>query len=140
MARGDMGVVTQKVNSGVEILNRIPFEGVSMTIDFSGVSDTDAETGEKVVKAGTPIDGSGKPQKTTPFAGAVGILLHDVYEGRPQGTILKKAYINHKRVTAHAGITYDAALVATLVNAGCRIVIEDNAVVGSIPSSAGVGG
>lgn len=142
MARGDMGVVTQKVNSGVEILNRIPFEGVPMTIDFTSVSDTDAETGEKVVKAGTPIDGTGKPQKTTPFAGAVGILLHDVYEGRPQGTILKKAYINHKRVTAHTGITYDAKLVAALVNAGCRIVIEDTAVVGTIPdaASAGVGG
>ena len=140
MARGDMGVVTRKVNSNVEILNRIPFEGVPMTIDFSSVTDKDAETGEKVVKAGTPINQSGVPQKTTPFTGAVGILLHDVYEGRPQGTILKKAYINHKRVTAHAGITYDAALVATLVNAGCRIVIEDDAVVGTIPGSAGVGG
>ena len=138
MARGDMGVVTQKVNSDVEILNRIPFEGVPMTIDFSSVSDTDADTGEKVVKAGTPVDKDGKPQKTTPFTGAVGILLHDVYEG----TILKKAYINHKRVTAHAGITYDAALVAALVNAGCRIVIEDAAVAGTIPAdeSAGVGG
>ena len=46
MARGDMGVVTQKVNSDVEILNRIPFEGVPMTIDFSSVTDKDAETGE----------------------------------------------------------------------------------------------
>lgn len=142
MARGDMGVVTQKVNSDVEILNRIPFEGVPMTIDFSNVTDKDAETGEKVVKAGTPVDKDGKPQKTTPFTGAVGILLNDVYEGRPQGTILKKAYINHKRVTAHAGITYDAKLVAALVNAGCRIVIEDTAVAGTIPdaASAGVGG
>lgn len=142
MARGDMGVVTQKVNSDVEILNRIPFEGVPMTIDFSSVTDKDTETGEKVVKAGTPVDKDGKPQKTTPFTGAVGILLDDVYEGRPQGTILKKAYINHKRVTAHTGITYDAKLVAALVNAGCRIVIEDTAVVGTIPdaASAGVGG
>ena len=142
MARGDMGVVTQKVNSDVEILNRIPFEGVPMTIDFSNVTDKDADTGEKVVKAGTPVDKDGKPQKTTPFTGAVGILLHDVYEGRPQGTLLKKAYINHKRVTAHAKITYDAKLVAALVNAGCRIVIEDTAVVGTIPDAAfaGVGG
>ena len=142
MARGDMGVVTQKVGTQVEILNRLPFEGVPMTIDFSSVSDTDADTGKKVVYAGTPIDSSGKPQKTTPWTGAVGILLHDVYEHRPQGTILKKAYINHKRVTAHAGITYDAKLVAALVNAGCRIVIEDAAVAGTIPdaASAGVGG
>ena len=56
MARGDMGVVTQKVNSDVEILNRIPFESVPMTIDFSNVTDKDADTGEKVVKAGTPVD------------------------------------------------------------------------------------
>lgn len=142
MARGDMKVVTNKITPRVEILNRIPFEGVPMTIDFSSVTDKDAETGEKVVKAGTPVDKDGKPQKTTPFTGAVGILLHDVYEGRPQGTILKKAYINHKRVTAHAGITYDAKLVAALVNAGCRIVIEDAAVAGTIPdaASAGVGG
>ena len=142
MARGDMKVTNYKVGTQTEILNRLPFEGVPMTIDFSSVSDTDADTGEKVVKAGTPINQNGAPQKTTPFTGAVGILLHDVYEGRPQGTILKKAYINHKRVTAHAGITYDAKLVAALVNAGCRIVIEDAAVVGTIPdaASAGVGG
>lgn len=142
MARGDMGVTTQKVGTQVEILNRLPFEGVPMTIDFTSVSDTDADTGEKIVKAGTPIDGSGKPQKTTPFTGVIGILLHDVYASRPQGTILKKAYINHKRVTAHAGVTYDAKLVAALVNAGCRIVIEDAAVAGTIPdaASAGVGG
>ena len=87
-----------------------------------------------------PIDKDGKPQKTTPFTGAVGILLHDVYASRPQGTILKKAYINHKRVTAHAGITYDAKLVAALVNAGCRIVIEDAAVAGTIPDAASTGG
>lgn len=136
MARGDMKVTNYKVGTQVEILNRLPFEGVPMTIDFSSVSDTDADTGEKVVKAGTPINQSGVPQKSTPFTGAVGILLHDVYESRPQGTILKKAYINHKRVTAHAGITYDAALVAALVNAGCRIVIEDTAVAGTIPAAA----
>ena len=142
MARGDMKVTNYKVGTQVEILNRLPFEGVPMTIDFSSVSDTDADTGEKVVKAGTPINQSGVPQKSTPFTGAVGILLHDVYESRPQGTILKKAYINHKRVTAHAGITYDAKLVAALVNAGCRIVIEDAAVAGTIPdaASAGAGG
>src|SRR5699024_5393311 len=142
MARGDMGVVTQKVNSDVEILNRIPFEGVPMTIDFSSVTDKDAETGEKVVKAGTPVDKDGKPQKTTPFTGAVGILLHDVYEGRPQGTILKKAYIHTKRAQDNSGCTYDAALVTTLINAGCRIVFEEPAVVGTIPApeSAGVGG
>lgn len=136
MARGDMGVKTYTVGTQIEILNRLPFEGIPITIDFTSVSDTDIDTGEKIVKAGTPIDKDGKPQKTTPFTGAVGVLLNDVYESRPQGTILKKAYINHKRVTAHAGITYDAAFVAAMVNAGCRIVIEEDSVLGTIPGAA----
>ena len=114
MARGDMSVVTQKINANVEILNRIPYEGVPMTIDFTSVSDTDAETDEKVVHAGTPIDSSGKPQKTTPWTGAVGILLHDVYESRPQGTILKKAYINKTVAQANASVTYDSTLEGLL--------------------------
>lgn len=136
MARGDMGVKTYTVGTQIEILNRLPFEGIPITIDFTSVSDTDTDTGEKIVKAGTPIDKDGKPQKTTPFTGAVGVLLNDVYESRPQGTILKKAYINHKRVTAHAGITYDTAFVAAMVNAGCRIVIEEDSVLGTIPGAA----
>ena len=136
MARGDMKVTNYKVGTQTEILNRLPFEGIPMTIDFTSNTSTDAETGEKLVKAGTPIDKDGKAVASTPWTGAVGILLDDVYESRPQGTILKKAYINHKRVTAHTGITYDAALVAALVNAGCRIVIEDTAVAGTIPAAA----
>ena len=110
MARGDMGYKSTSVGLGTEILNRTNFEGVSMTIDFTSVSDTDTETGEKVVYAGTPIDGSGKPQKTTPWTGAVGILLDDVYEHRPQGTILKKAYINKTAAEANASVTYDNTL------------------------------
>jgi hypothetical protein len=137
MARGDMSVKTQKVGAQVEILNRLPFEGVPMTIDFTSVTTTDADTGEKVVKAGMPITSAGAEAKTTPFTGAVGILLHDVYEGRPQGTILKKAYINTKRAQANASVTYDAALVAALVNAGCRVVFEEPAVAGTIPATVG---
>lgn len=110
MARGDMSGVTQKINANVEILNRIPYEGVPMTIDFTSVTTKDDDTGEKVVRAGMPIDGSGKPQNTTPWTGAVGILLHDVYESRPQGTILKKAYINKTVAQANASVTYDSAL------------------------------
>lgn len=142
MARGDMKVTNYKVGTQVEILNRLHFEGVPMTIDFTSVTTTDTDTGEKVVKAGTPITSVGAETKTTPFTGAVGILLHDVYESRPQGTILKKAYINTGRAQINAGVTYDAAIVAALINAGCRIVFEDPAVPGTIPAaeSAGVGG
>lgn len=114
MARGDMLFESVDIGGQVEILNRTPFEGVPMTIDFTSVDTEDADTGEKVVYAGTPIDSSGKPQKTTPWAGAVGILLHDVYESRPQGTILKKAYINKTAAQANASVTYDATLEGML--------------------------
>ena len=136
MARGDMGYDSLDVGLGVEILNRTKFEGVSMTIDFTSNTSTDAETGEKLVKAGTPIDKDGKAVVSTPWTGAVGILLDDVYEDRPQGTILKRAYINTKRAQDNSGKTYDAALVAALINAGCNIIFEEPAVVGTIPAAA----
>lgn len=121
MARGDMKVDTLSVANEATILNRKEFEAVAMTIDFAGVSATN---GVKVVKAGTPIDKDGAPVKSTPFTGAVGILLHDCYEDRPQQAILKKAYVNAARAKASCNITYDAALTTALVAAGCRIVIE----------------
>ena len=110
MARGDMLFESVDIGGQVEILNRTPFEGVPMTIDFTSVTTTDDDTGEKVVRAGMPISAVGAEVKTTPWTGAVGILLHDVYESRPQGTILKKAYINETAAEANASVTYDDAL------------------------------
>lgn len=110
MARGDMALKATAIGSQVEILRRTPFEGVPITLDFTSDTDTDPETKEKLIKAGTPITKDGKPAKTTPFEGAVGILLHDVYESRPHGTILKKAYINSTVAGAHSGVSYDDAL------------------------------
>lgn len=110
MARGDMLFESVDIGGQVEILNRTPFEGVPMTIDFTSVTTTDDDTGEKVVRAGMPISAVGAEVKTTPWTGAVGILLHDVYESRPQGTILKKAYINKTAAQANASVTYDTTL------------------------------
>ena len=110
MARGDMGYKSTSVGLGTEILNRTKFEGVSMTIDFTSVTTKDDDTGEKVVRAGMPISAAGAEVKTTPWTGAVGILLDDVYESRPQGTILKKAYINKTAAEANASVTYDEKL------------------------------
>lgn len=94
----------------VQILKRKPFEGIAMTLDFSGVADT-LESGKKVVKAGTPIGEEGTVDNT---ATVVGILLHDVAEDRPQGTLLKKAYINTKVAEEHSGVTYDDAVKTAL--------------------------
>ena len=114
MARGDMLFESVDVGGQVEILNRSPFEGVPMTIDFTSVTTEDDDTGEKVVRAGMPISAAGAEVKTTPWTGAVGILLHDVYESRPQGTILKKAYINKTAAQANASVTYDTTLEGLL--------------------------
>lgn len=95
----------------VQILKRPPFEGVPITLDFSNVETKDTATGLKVVKAGSPISAAGVVANTS---SAIGILLFDVLEDRPQGTILKKAYINKSVAESHCGLTYDAAVKAAL--------------------------
>ena len=94
----------------VQILKRKPFEAIPMTLDFSLVSDKLAN-GKKVVKAGTPIGSTGVADNT---ATVVGILLHDVTEDRPQGTLLKKAYIDTAVAQAHSGVTIEAAVKTAL--------------------------
>lgn len=110
MAGSNM-IFEQNVYAGdVQILKRKPFEAIAMTLDFTSVTDVN-EFGHKVVKAGTPIGATGVADNT---ATVVGILLHDVVEARPQGTLLKKAYINKAVAEAHSGITYDAAVKSAL--------------------------
>ena len=94
----------------VQILNRKPFEAIPMTLDFSSVSDKLAN-GKKVVKAGTPIGPAGVLDNT---GTVVGILLHDVTEDRPQGTLLKKAYIKTEVAKTHSGVTIDQAVKTAL--------------------------
>ena len=125
MARGDMRVENASFGTGAEILNRPPFKGVSMTLDFTSVVTTDDDTGEKVVKAGTPIDNDGNSVTSTPWTDAVGILLVDVYESRPQGTILTEAYIHTGRAQTNSGLTYDGEHVTAMNNAGNRIRFEE---------------
>ena len=94
----------------VQILKRKPFEAIPMTLDFSSVV-TKLANGKKVVKAGTPIGSTGVLDNT---GTVVGILLHDVTEDRPQGTLLKKAYINTAVAKAHSGVTIEAAVKTAL--------------------------
>lgn len=124
MARGDMKVDSLAVSREIEILNRKENEAVSFAIDFTGVTDT-ADNGEKIVKAGTPIDKDGKVVKATPWDGAIGLLLHDAYESHPQVAVLKVGYVHTGRAQANSGLTYDAALTTALNAAGCRIAFEE---------------
>lgn len=123
MARGDMKVDTLAVSQEIEILNRKEFQAVPMTVDFTNVSAV-ADNGEKVVRAGTPVTVAGVVVDTTPWTGAVGILLHDVYESAPQVAMLKVGYVNTAKAQKNATLTYDAALTTALNAAGCRIAFE----------------
>lgn len=127
MARGDMLVKNYSAGAGKEILNRelLPGGAVPMTIGFASVTETDVQTAEKVVRAGTPIDKDGNPVTATPWTGAVGILLFDVYESRPQGTILVEAFVHTGRAQESSGLTYDGALITAMNNAGNRIRFEE---------------
>lgn len=130
MARGDMRVENATFGSGAEILNRPPFKGVSMTISFEGATvngkyKADKGTGELYVPAGMPIDKDGNPVNET-FENTVGILLVDVYQHRPQGTVVTEGYINVKRAETNSGVTYDAKLVVAMLNAGNRIRFEED--------------
>lgn len=104
-------IYTEKAFAGdVQILKRVPFEGIALTLDFTSVTDVD-DAGNKVVKAGTPIGADGTADNT---GTVVGILLFDVIESRPQGTLLKKAYINTAVAEAHSGVTIADAVKAAL--------------------------
>ena len=94
----------------VQILKRKPFEAIPMTLDFTSVV-TKLANGKKVVKAGTPIGSAGVVDNT---GTVVGILLHDVTEDRPQGTLLKKAYIKTEVAKTHSGVTIDQAVKTAL--------------------------
>ena len=124
MARGDMKFDTLSVGGEIEILNRKEFEAVAMTVDYTGVSAT-ASNGDKIVKAGTPVDKDGKVVGSTPWTGDIGLLLHDAYESHPQVAVLKVGYVNTTRAEESCDLTYDAALVTALNAAGCRIAFEE---------------
>lgn len=93
----------------VQILKREPNEAIPLTLDFEDV--TTKVNGKKIVKAGTPIGKDGKADNT---ATVVGILRFDVTEDRPQGVLLKKAYLNTKVAETHSGVTYDTTVKAAL--------------------------
>lgn len=93
----------------VQILKREPNEAIPLTLDFEDV--TTKVNGKKIVKAGTPIGKDGKADNT---ATVVGILRFDVTEDRPQGVLLKKAYLDTKVAETHSGVTYDATVKAAL--------------------------
>ena len=93
MATQEMKVSASNIADEVQILKRPGFEAIPITLDSSAFTNG-------VCKAGAPIGAGGviKNDKN-----CIGILKEDVYEDRPQGTILKKAYVRNDVITSHYG-------------------------------------
>ena len=74
------------------------------------ITITDFDNG--VCKAGSPIGADGTVQNG---ADAVGILLYDVYEQNPNGSLVKAfAVINTANAKANTGLTIDDAVKTAL--------------------------
>lgn len=110
MAIQSMGVKTTTVADEVQILKRPGFEAIPITLDSTAFTNG-------VCKAGAPIGVGGviKNDKN-----CIGILKEDVSVDRPQGTILKKAYVRNDVITQH----YGTAIADTAKAALPMIVFE----------------
>lgn len=100
MALGTMKNKHSIVTAVPEILYFADPISDAITLDESAFTDG-------VCKAGTPIGAGGVIANT---ADALGVLLYDVYEERPQGTIVVDGHIHTQRAQEHSGVTIvDAA-------------------------------
>ena len=106
MAIQNMGYKHGVVAGGVEILYNSEYVGKAITLDSAAFTD-------EVCKAGTPISDAGAVANS---ASAMGILLHDVYTERPQGTIVIGGYINTKAAQEHSGVTVAEAAMTAMKN------------------------
>ena len=83
------------VSGGVEVLYNSDYVGKAITLDSAAFTN-------ELCKAGTPIGANGTIANS---ASALGILLHDVHQARPQGTIVIGGYINTAAAQKHSGVT-----------------------------------
>lgn len=114
MAKAPMETTGQTVSSGVEILYKSHYEGEAITLDTTAFTNG-------ICKAGTPMARDGKKGATTAGQSgaadtttAFGILLSDVYEDRPQGTVVYMGTINEAVAKDHSGVTIDATMKAAM--------------------------
>ena len=102
-----MNVKNTNINSTPEILKRKLGGELLVPITI-----TEFEDG--VCKAGSPIDVDGAVANSED---AIGILLYDVYEENPNGSIVKAyATINLANAEANSGLTIDDAVKTALAN------------------------
>lgn len=93
MAIQSMSVTETTIADEVQVLKRPGFEAIPITLDSTAFKDG-------VCKAGSPIGAGGVIKNDKD---CIGILKEDVLSGRPQGTILIKAYVRNDVITEHYG-------------------------------------
>lgn len=106
MALEVMGYNTKIVEDGVEILYNSSYTGAAVTLDTSAFTDGVCKAGTPVTKTGTKATGDD----------ALGVLLHDVYQERPQGTAVYYGTIRTDVAEAHFGGTYSDGIKTALKN------------------------
>lgn len=116
MALESMGYTGNSVAGEVEILYKSNYEAEAITLDTTAFTDG-------VCKAGTPMAKDGKKATTTAGSGgaastttAFGVLLKDVYQDRPQGSVVYFGTINEDVAKSHSGVTIDATMKAAMNN------------------------
>lgn len=106
MALGTMKNKRSVVSVAPEILYFADPISDAITLDTAAFSDG-------VCKAGTPIGEGGVIANS---ASAKGVLLYDVYEERPQGTIVVDGHIHTARAQEHSGVTIAEAAKTAMKN------------------------
>lgn len=109
MAKAPMAFTRSEFGTDVEILFNSEYVGRAITLDTTAFE-------EGICKAGTPIDKDGKKLDGETADNIIGILLLDVYEERPQGTVVMGGYINQKVAQEHSGVTIGADQKTALNN------------------------
>lgn len=90
-----------------EILWNAEYTARALTLDESAFNP------DGVCKAGSPISESGEVVNDET---AIGILLHDVYKERPQGTIIIYGYVDSAKAENHSGVAVSALARAAMKN------------------------
>lgn len=106
MALGTMNFERKTVGMNPEILYNSEYVGKAVTLDTTAFTN-------HVCKAGTPISADGKSVNDDT---AIGILLMDVYDTRPQATVVIGGYIKTAVAQTHSGVTVAADAMSAMKN------------------------
>ena len=109
MAVAKMGVNHAYTGDGVQILYNSDYAAKAITLDEAVFGQFEDNFG--CAPAGIPISADGKFAND---ANAFGVLLHDVYRNRPQGTVVYRGAINMPKAMANSNVTYASAAVTAM--------------------------